>query len=121
MTVPVLISHRHDRGQPQPRAAAHRIERTPTISNPVVSTSHLSEQTAHLLDCTKADEWSCRGDPYCYYGWFVYAQDENPGIGSDAIPDDLFAVMTWAREHRFDYILFDRGADTVDALPTYSW
>lgn len=87
----------------------------------VLSTSHVSEATAKRFDETKADEWPCVGGPYAYYGWFVYAHEENFGIGMDAIPDDLLAVMQWARRHRFEYILFDCDAETVDELPVYDW
>lgn len=87
----------------------------------IISTWHLSEATAKRLDDTPAAEWPCRGGPYCYYGWFVYAHEENLGNGDDAIPNDLFAAMTWARKHGFEYILFDCDADTVEGLTTYNW
>ena len=95
---------------------------TPEIHRLVVlSTSHVSEATAKLLDDTKADEWPCVGGPYAYYGWFVYAHEENLGEGTDAIPDDLFSVMSWARKHQFKYILFDCDALEVEGLPVDDW
>ncbi len=87
----------------------------------VVSTAHLTAQTAHYLDNTPAKEWPCVGGPYGEYGWFVYAQEENGGAGPDAIPDDLFGVMTWGRKQGFDYILFDRDANRVADLPGHDW
>ena len=87
----------------------------------VISTSHVSDKTAKLLDYTKAHQWPCRGGPYREFGWFVYAQPENERAGRDAVPDDLFAVMQWAQANGFDYILFDCDAEAVDELATYDW
>lgn len=97
------------------------------MSNPdvrnfvVVSTAHLTEKTARTLDGTPATEWPCAGGPYGEYGWFVYAHDENCGVGPDSIPDDLFGVMTWGRKHGFDYILLDCDGDLIEDLPSHDW
>ncbi|MFC5386995.1 hypothetical protein ACFPLB_13600 [Aquamicrobium segne] len=87
----------------------------------VVSTGHVTETTAKLLDTIPPSRWPCLGGQYGDYGWFVYAHDENAGVGSDAIPDDLFAVMTWARSQGCDYLLLDCDADQVEGLPHYEW
>ncbi len=39
----------------------------------VISTAHLTEQTARYLDRTAAKDWPCVGGPYGEYGWLVYA------------------------------------------------
>ncbi len=44
----------------------------------VVSTAHLTAQTARHLDNTPAKEWPCVGGPYGDYGWFVYAMKKMP-------------------------------------------
>lgn len=87
----------------------------------VISTAHVSETTARRLDTTPAKEWPCAGGPYGEYGWFVYAHDENAGVGDDAIPADLFDVMCWSCANGCDYVLFDCDADAVDGLPVYDW
>lgn len=87
----------------------------------VISTAHVSEATAKRLDNTSPKEWPCVGGPYGEYGWFLYAHDENAGVGPDAIPDELFDVMSWARRQGFDYILFDYDADQVAELPAFDW
>lgn len=87
----------------------------------VVSTAHLTRQTARFLDDTPAREWPCTGGPYGDYGWFVYAHEENGESSSDCIPDDLFGVMTWGRNRGFHYILFDCDGDLVADLPNYDW
>lgn len=86
-----------------------------------VSTSHVSLATAQLLDNTPSETWPCVGGGYAYYGWFVYAHDENCGVGDQRIPDDLFAVMTWARQQGVSHLLFDRDGDQVDELPYFDW
>lgn len=87
----------------------------------VISTGHVTEATAKLLDDVPVDEWPCLGGRYGDYGWFVYAHDENCGVGKDRIPDDLFAVMIWARKERCDYVLLDCDGDQIDALPHHDW
>ncbi len=87
----------------------------------VISTAHVSEATAKRLNSTPPKHWPCLGGPYGEYGWFLHAHDENAGVGSDAIPDELFDVMIWARRQRFDYILFDCDADQVAELPAFDW
>lgn len=87
----------------------------------VISTAHVSETTAQRLDNTPAKEWPRVGGHYGEYGWFVYAHDENAGVGRDAIHTDLFEVMSWARKQRCDYVLFDCDADEIESLPAYDW
>ena len=87
----------------------------------VVSTSHVTGKTAKLLNEAPIEEWPCLGGSYGEYGWFLYAHDENCGAGKDVIPDDLFAVMTWARTQGCDYLLLDCDGDTVDGLPVHDW
>lgn len=86
----------------------------------VLSTAHLSPATATLLTTKDVSKWPCVGGPYSENGWFVYAHDEN-GDGNERIPDDLFAVMQYAKTQGCHNILFDCDADTIADLPTFSW
>lgn len=87
----------------------------------VLSTCHVSERTAKRLDDTPTAEWPCLGGPYGEYGWFLYAHDENSGVGKDRIPDDLFAVMVWVRRQGCDYLLLDCDGDEIEDLPRHDW
>ncbi|MCB1466174.1 MAG: hypothetical protein KDK08_03280 [Rhizobiaceae bacterium] len=87
----------------------------------VISSGHISFETGILLDDTEPKQWPCVGGCYADYGWFVYAHDENCGVGDQHIPDDLFAVMAWARTKGFHYILLDRDADEINDLPWFDW
>lgn len=85
----------------------------------VISTGHVREETARLLDATPSGQWPCLGGRYGEYGWFVYAYDENSG--ADAVPEDLFAVMIWARKQGCDHVLLDCDGNIVDELPHFDW
>jgi hypothetical protein len=86
-----------------------------------ISTGHISASTATMLDAKPCANWPCVGGPYADYGWFFYAHDENCGEGDQRIPEDLFAVMTWARKNGFSHILLDRDAEGVDGLAFHDW
>jgi hypothetical protein len=85
----------------------------------VLSTAHVTAKTAAMLNSTPQPKWPVCGGPYGPWGWFIYAHDENCGEGADAIPDDLFAVLTFARAQGCDNVLFDADADVIDDLPEY--
>ncbi len=88
----------------------------------VLSTAHLTLATNQWLDShDPKTEWPACGGPYGPHGWFFYASEENLGLGRTHIPDDLFAVMTYARKLGCDNILFDQDADKIDALPSWEW
>ncbi|MCC0054497.1 MAG: hypothetical protein H6883_00010 [Rhodobiaceae bacterium] len=87
----------------------------------VISTAHVSEATPRCLETGHVEDRPWAGGPYGTYGWFLYAHDENRGAGADAIPDDLMAVMEWARSQGCHYLLLDRDGDTVDGLDIYEW
>ena len=87
----------------------------------VISTGHVSEKTATMLDETPSRRWPFAGGSYDEIGWFAYVHHENVGLDRDRIPDELFAVMTWARQKDVDYILFDRDGGRIDDLPFFDW
>lgn len=92
-----------------------------TLRVVTISTGHESASTATMLDMKPCARWPCVGGPYADYGWFFYAHDENCGEGDQRIPEDLFAVMTWARKNGFSHILLDRDAERVDGLAFHDW
>lgn len=82
----------------------------------IVSTAHVSEQTAKFLNNTPADEWPISGGPFSTYGWFMYTHD--PELNTI---EDLMPVFALARANGCNYVLFDCDASTVDQLPTFDW
>lgn len=83
----------------------------------MLTTGHLTEATAKMLDTTPAKDWPVIGGPYGTYGWQMYAHDDNDGT----IPDDLWAVCEFANANGADLVVFDCDANPVDGLPTYEW
>lgn len=47
-------------------------------------------------------------------------QESNDGM-DESVPAEVLAVQLYARSLGCDYVLFDRDADTDDALPTWDW
>ena len=91
----------------------------------VLSTMHVSQSTAELLDigCPSIHNGHCAdgiGYPKGDYGWFVYVPEE-PEQDSD-IPADLLAVVVaFARAQACNWVMFDRDADKIDDLPVFDW
>lgn len=87
----------------------------------VISTGHVSQDTARMLEQTPSIDWPCVGGRYSQYGWFIYAHDVKEFVGTGRIPDDLFAVMTWARNQGLEYLLLDCDGDQIEGLPAFDW
>jgi hypothetical protein len=85
-----------------------------------LSTAHVSEATAKMLNDTPYTLWPVVGGPWAY-GWLMYAHDERLDSGDKHFPDDLWECCVFARSKGFDYILFDQDADIADGLTFYSW
>lgn len=83
-----------------------------------LSTAHLSPATLERFNGLPPDRLPFAGGP-TDYGWFAYAHDENCGEGDDAIPEEMFACMTFARAQGCDYILFDCDAEPIEGLPVF--
>ena len=92
-----------------------------------ISTSHVSEKTAQLLEEMGIDAELVGDRPRLIthrkgdYGWLVYVPSEHSGETDPGFPSDLRACMEHARSLECDWIMFDRDGVTIDALPTYEW
>lgn len=92
-------------------------EKKLNISNILMmSTAHISQKTAELLDKENA------GEPICYPkdgGYFILTagwQDYGDGI-----PSDLRDCVKFAEQHGCDWLCLDGDAGTVPGLPVYEW
>jgi hypothetical protein len=83
-----------------------------------LSTAHLSEATATMLDkwSTDAGDKPVVAYEKGMYGWIVSTSHV-----SAATPDDLKACIDYAIDKDCDWIMFDCDYLCVDALPTYDW
>lgn len=53
------------------------------------------------------------------YGWLM-AVPSDPDTDTDT-PAEVRVVQKFAREHDCVYVLFDRDAEIIDALPSWEW
>lgn len=83
-----------------------------------LSTGHVSEATAQMLETTPIKDWPVCGGHFGTYGWFMYAHDEDC---EGDIPPELMVIFDYARANGCNYVLFDCDGDTVDQLPTFDW
>ncbi|MGI9376022.1 MAG: hypothetical protein ACR2PC_08015 [Tsuneonella suprasediminis] len=87
-----------------------------------LSSGHISWRTT-----LKLDEWLTL-DPSdrpvsvadTHYGWFLCALAASFGDHLE-IPDDLFSVLTFARDQGCNYLVLDRDAPVSDRLPCFEW
>lgn len=86
-----------------------------------LSTAHISRLTARLMemDCVDA---VCISKAICgnTYGWYIPIDTEltDPEEYQN-IPDDLRAVIRYALERGYDYLMFDEAEEVLDDLLVY--
>lgn len=88
----------------------------------VLSTAHLTVQTAGLLD-----KWACwppSDRPIdiaaSVYGWFVPTRPL-PGDRQVQIPADLLRLIAFGRDRGFQFLLLDCDGDRAADLPVHDW
>jgi hypothetical protein len=95
----------------------------------VVSTSHVTEQTALALPQTHSD--LLIGDITETWwptfvrdeGWVFHVPPEKEWFDEryrDA-PKDLYTVLDTARQHECEWLMFDSDGPVVDHLPNWEW
>lgn len=91
-----------------------------TIQVPVISSAHITQETAELLT-RNPDTLPVEVAPY-RYGWFVFIFIPEIDV---SLPADLAEVFGWFREQpQFEganWLRIDADGDVVDGLPTYDW
>lgn len=93
-----------------------------------ISTAHITQETAELLDKVCKDGGYSRLIVYNKvakyiggteeYGWFIYCKVGLPDLN---VPEDLLKVMCFARDNDCDWLCLDRDGDVVDSLDKYKW
>jgi hypothetical protein len=111
--------------------APNEIER-----NLVLSTGHVSKETADLLDTNARLNAVCRSsdDPVADipvmagpYGWFLYCGEASGALPEESDgtrppwPEDLVACVRYARAAKADYIHFDQAVPPTANLFSYDW
>lgn len=85
----------------------------------VLSTNHVSADTAKYLDENDHNDWPVTGGPFSIYGWFMYAHDADEEDLD--IPADLRAIFDYVRSCGHTHVLLDCDGDILADLPTYEW
>lgn len=108
-----------------------------------LSTAHLREETAEMMDSDCREELSMlsiypkialplqvigESSPEEIeresFGWWVYILRDDPSEDTDGLedlPEDLSACVRYAKDHGCSLICFDGDGDTVSSLPVYEW
>ena len=88
----------------------------------VLSTAHISESTADEMNAATASTTRFPVNVYgkSDFGWFIFVPSslEYP---DNRVPEDLQAVLRYARENDCEWIMFDRDADIDGNLQVFDW
>ena len=88
----------------------------------VLSTAHLTVQTAGLLDGWAS--WPPTERPIdiaaSVYGWFVPTRSLDEARQAQ-LPADLLRLMAFGRSRSFQFLLLDCDGDRSDDLPVHDW
>ena len=82
----------------------------------VLSTGHLPQQVMQVLENESAKNSHLTRNIAHEYGAIIYTEEPREGT-----PPELITVIQYAKSVGCLWINFDRDADTIDGLPTWSW
>lgn len=90
-----------------------------------LSTAHVTPKTRDWLNAQgeiAAEHHRTRQNPEIHvapniYGWSFYC-DEDP---DENFPEDIVAIMKFARAQNCEYVMLDCDGDQLDELPKYVW
>lgn len=83
----------------------------------VLSTAHITKATAGLFEM-KTDDIPIHHDKG-EYGWVIPLKTGVPL--PHTIPADLRGVLAYAESLGASWVMLDRDAETIDALPSWNW
>jgi hypothetical protein len=83
-----------------------------------LSTTHLNPEDVEALN-TAARKMAAPSCVKTECGWFVWAPDEIEAFGPTDIPSNLRHILSYARAHGCEFVLFDSGAEVDDGLLTW--
>lgn len=85
-----------------------------------LSTAHITEQTAKLLDKEpEKNNMTISVYKKSEYGWFLPI--ESIDYNTAAIPEDLKKVIAFAKDHGCSWLCLDCDGPILDYLDTYKW
>ena len=84
-----------------------------------VSTAHVSEKTAELLD--KDDIYGVVVYPKDQYGWFIVIEEDCMNDYKDDIPNELLRLMKFTKANNCDWLCLDCDGEVIEYLETFDW
>ncbi len=88
-----------------------------------ISTCHIKESTAKALD--SEDTLGLCVYNKSNYGWFITGiqniDTSYPYLESELLPNDLAAIINFAKDIGVDVLCLDRDGETLSYLPVYNW
>jgi hypothetical protein len=85
----------------------------------ILSTAHLSEQTAKFLAASDCIDWPALGGPVGGRGWFFEVQADEPPEGVNDYFSDLFGAFRFAAAKAYRAIRFFDDTQPREDLPAY--
>lgn len=97
------------------RSDLAKFEELPILDMLELSTAHISENTARLLENNECKDLILSA--WMEYGWIIYT---NSTLTTD-VPEDLARVLRYAHGLGISYVKIDRDGEVLESLPTYEW
>lgn len=97
-----------------------------TFEEPAAVCRYLDASTAHMKkgDAVKLKIRAIICDPRGEYGWWVHVSDDPAdeiSLKVAGMSAEFIGVITYARAHGCNWVLFDRDADHIPGLPVFNW
>lgn len=84
-----------------------------------LSTAHIKESTADYLNDETREDLIVY--PKLDFGWFICVDTDCIDEELERIPEDLAAVIRFAKENDCQWVCLDCDGPIVDDLPQYDW
>jgi hypothetical protein len=94
-----------------------------------LSIAHLPQQLCASLSGWDGVTAYALSTPDGNYGWLLHVPDDPDGYAADyaetdeadGLPAEVLVIQRFARGLGCDYVLLDRDAERIDALPAWDW
>lgn len=88
---------------------------------PVISTGHLTEETANT---EITSDFEGPGGLYTLLtgnGFMCFFEEPHTDWGAPDFPEDMLRVAVWAEANGYEWVRFDADGDRIEELPWYEW
>lgn len=85
----------------------------------MLSTAHLTVETAAYLKATDCLDWPTLGGPYGGFGWLFHVDKDAASEEESGVFEDLYGVFRFAAARNYATVLFYDITEPIDELPVY--